>query len=280
MKKDMKYSLIVLIFTLLGCTSSKEDLKVTYLSNCGFLFETQSLKVLIDPFGTEFGNLFYLPTSETKINIEKGNTPFDNIDLVLITHIHGDHFNPFVAEKFLQNNKNAKMICPPQVFKQIKDSSVNFKQIEKQITSPQISMYDLETIEINNISVTAVRMQHGTDRSLQGIDYDDYTDYEKTENFGYLINFEKKVIFHQGDACLKINELAINKLNRNVDVAHLSYFDWDSTSYHLLKEKFRVDNIIFMHGTKSGKELETEEFKIIEPKLVFFKQELESRIFE
>jgi len=123
-------------------------------------------------------------------------------------------------------------------------------------------------------------MQHGTNRSLKGIKYEDYTDYEKTENYGYLIDFNKKVIFHQGDGCLKINKLAINKINRKVDIAHLSFFDWDSITYSLLKEKLHAKNIIFMHGTKPGKELETKEFKSIEPKLILFKHELESRLFE
>jgi len=276
----MKNNLIILILILIGCTSPKDDLKITYLANCGFLYENQSSKIIIDPFGNEFGNFFFLPSHETKTNLEEGNEPFDNIDLVLITHIHGDHFNPFLAENFLLNNKNTKMICPPQVFKQIKDSCVNLKQIESQIISPEISMNNMKKMIINDISVIAVRMQHGTGRSLQGLKYEEYTDYEKTENFGFLLDFKKKVIFHQGDACQKINELAINKINRKVDIAYLGFFDYDSITYSLLKEKLHAKNIIFMHGTKPGNELETKEFKSIEPKLIFFKQELESRLFE
>lgn len=276
----IKVSLIILITFLFGSTFQQNGLKISYLGNCGFLFENQSSKVLIDPFGTEYGNYFYLPTPETARNIEESNDPFDDIDLVLITHIHGDHFNPFVAERFLQKNKKVKLICPRQVFEQIKDSCVNFKQIESQIISPQISLNNIETISINNVSITVVRMQHGTDRNLSGIDYNDYTEYEKTENFGYMIDFNHKVIFHQGDACLKINEEAINNLRRKIDITFLSYFDWDSVSYNMLKEKFQSDQIIFMHGTKPGKELDTEQFKPIESKLIFFNRELESKIFE
>lgn len=43
------------------------------------------------------------------------------------------------------------------------------KKFKEQILSPQVSMNDTVTIQIEDISVTAVRMQHGTDRSLQGI---------------------------------------------------------------------------------------------------------------
>jgi L-ascorbate metabolism protein UlaG (beta-lactamase superfamily) len=278
----MKKYLMVLLFLLFGCVSAEDNLKITYIANCGFLYESQSSKMIIDPFGTEFGDFFFLPSSDTRTKIETAIEPFDKIDLVLITHIHGDHFNPLLAEKFLLNNKNTKLICPPQVFKVIKDTCVNFKQIESQIISPQIPMNDLKTININGITVTAVRMQHGTDRSLQGVKYEDYTDYEKTENFGYLIYVDNKVIFHQGDGDLNINEPAVNKVVsklNHVDIGHLSFFDWDSISYNLLKEKFHAEKIIFMHGTKPGEELETKELKLIEPELVIFKHELESRLF-
>lgn len=79
-----------------------------------------------------------------------------------------------------------------------------------------------------------------------------------------------KLLLH--DACLKFNKLAINKLNRKVDIAHLSFFDWDSISYNLLKENLHVKNIIFMHGTKPGKELETNEFKLMAGKPINMKR--------
>jgi L-ascorbate metabolism protein UlaG (beta-lactamase superfamily) len=276
----MKNILIILIFIFYGFTTHKTTVKITYIANCGFLITNQSVKVLIDPFGTEFGAYFYLPSALTKTNIEEGNIPFDNINFVLITHIHGDHFNPFLAERFLQKNKGTKMVCPAQVRNQMKNSCVNYLQIEPQIICPQVSANNFETISINNISVTAIKMQHGTNRDLKGIRYDDYTEYEKTENFGYLVNFNDKVIFHQGDACLKMNEEILSKLNKKVDVAFLSYFDWDSTSFNILKDKLHAQNIIFMHGTKPAKELKNEQFKAIIPKLSFFNQELESKIFE
>ena len=279
-KKVMKNKLIIIICLLASCTSPKKGLKITYLANCGFMFENQSKKILIDPFGTKYGDLFYLPTSDIQTNIGTGSIPFNDINLVLITHIHGDHFNPFLAEKFLQNNKHAKMICPPQVFNQIKDSCQNWKQIESQIISPQISRFNLEKMTVNGIPLKVLRMQHGTDRSLEGIEYVNYTDYEKIENFGYVMDLNDKVVFHQGDGCLKINEKILNQLPPKIDIAHLGFFDWDTISYNLLKEKLQPENIIFMHGTKLGEELQNKDFKSIETNLIFFKHELESKYFE
>lgn len=279
MKKFNKLYLLILIITLSGFTNQKKELKITYLANCGFLYEGDKSKVLIDPFGTKFGKTFFLPSKETKTNIIKGNVPFDDIDLLLITHIHGDHFNAKLTGTFLLNNPKAKMICPSQVYIQMKDSCISFAQIKSQITSPNLTIGESKKIKINGITVTVIRMQHGTNRSLDGLSYSDYTDYEKTENFGYIIHFDKKNIFHQGDGCLKINEKALKNIDCSVNIAHLSFFDWDSTSLNILKKDLKAEKFIFMHGTKPAKELESEQFKNIAPQLIFFKRELESQIF-
>ncbi len=268
-----------MVIILCGFTNPHKELKVTYLANCGYLYESGKSKVVIDPFGTEYGGFFYLPSDETKQNIIKGNVPFDKIDLLLITHIHGDHFNAKLTESFLLNNSKAKMICPSQVYKQMKDSCKSFDLIRSQIISSKLPMNELEKIKINDLLVSVVRMQHGSDRNLEGVSYSDYTDYEKTENFGYLIRFDKKIIFHQGDACLKLNEKALKAIDCPVDIAYLSYFDWDSISLNILKKNLKVQTVIFMHATKPAKELESDQFKHIAPELTFFKKELEYQIF-
>lgn len=270
---------ILVIILFYAAANQNDALKVTYLGNCGFLYENNSVKVLIDPFGTEYGGFFYLPSEATRKNIDKGNAPFNNIDLLLITHIHGDHFNAKLTESFLLNNNKTKMICPGQVYKQMTDSCSSFSRIKSRIICPDLLMNESENIKINNISVMAMHMQHGTDRSLEGLCYSDYTEYEKTENYGYVIYFKNKNVFHQGDACLKINNEILRNIYCHLDVAHLSYFDWDTVSWDILKNKLEADNVIFMHGTKPAKELQSDQFKKVIPQIILFKQELESKVF-
>ena len=279
MRKLSKLNWLILIIVLCGFTGQKKELKVTYLANCGFLYQSDKSKVLVDPFGTDYGDFFYLPSNETQMNIIQKNVPFNGIDLLLITHIHGDHFTAKLTENFLLNNNKVKMICPPQISEQMKDSCSNFAKIESQIICPSLLMNESKRIEINDFSVTAIRMQHGTDRSLEGVSFSDYTEYEKTENFGYVIQFNETNIFHQGDACLKINEKALSNIDCPIDIAHLSYFDWDSISFNILKRDLNPRTVIFMHGTRPAKELESEQFKEVKSQVIFFNQELENRVF-
>ena len=276
----LKKGLLLIVIMLSGKAAGVEnELEITYLANCGFLYESKSEKILIDPFGCEYGDYFYLPSKETKNKIIKEVAPFDSIDLLLITHVHGDHFNSDLAEQFLLQNKKCKMICPSQVYNQMKDSCLNFNQIKSQIASPQLIMNEFKEMEVKKIPVKIIRMQHGTDRSIEGLNYSEYTDYEKTENFGYVIDLNGKTIFHQGDACLKINKKALANLNSKIDIAHLSFFDWDTTSYNFVKNELKADKVIFMHETIPAEEFDKEEFKATIPKLVFFKKGMEKRIF-
>jgi L-ascorbate metabolism protein UlaG (beta-lactamase superfamily) len=280
--KNLQANLILCIttlFLLCGASLNTNQLRITSLNNCGFLYSSANAKVLIDPFGTQYGKFFYLTSGQTQNNIIEGKTPFDNVDLLLITHIHGDHFNAFLAQEFLLKNTRAKMICPPQVYNQMKDSCTSFEQIKSRIISPQLNMHESKKFAFNKILVTIIRMQHGTSRSLEGIDYSAYTEYEKTENFGYVIKLNDKIIFHQGDACLKINGEALKAIKNNVNIAYLSYFDWDSTSYSIVKNKLHADKVIFMHGTQPAKEMQKEDFQKVIPQLIFFKEELEEKEF-
>jgi len=271
-------ALLVCLFS--GSNLKKEPLKVTYIANCSFLYEAAEEKVLIDPFGTEYGDYFYLPSMTNRSKLIEGLPPFDNIDLILITHVHGDHFNPFLAENFLINNRETKMICPPQVYQQMQDSCHQFFQIESQLVSQPLDMHESKSLNVNHIPITAIRLQHGTTRSLEGIDYKDYTDYEKTENWGYVIRVASNTIFHQGDGSLKINEQALIKIKEKIDVAYLSFFDWDSTSFQLIQNNLHPNKIMFMHGSIPGDELTKSDFKTVEPQLTFFAKELDSMVAE
>lgn len=262
---------LLLTFMVVSCkTNDNQNIEIIALNNCSYLYRYGKNKLLIDPFGTDFGRYFFLTSDSTLKKLGNGEAPFKGVETVLITHIHGDHFNPFLAETFLQKHNSSKMVCPPQVLHLMKDSCRNFNSIEDRIISPELAMAQTQNLTINDVPLTVVRMQHGTDRSLEGIDYSNFTDYEKTENFGYVIRLNNKTIFHQGDGCLNINGEALNALSLDVNVAYLSFFDWDSISYQILKDQMLADTIIFMHGTRPADELQKLEFIPVKSKIFFF----------
>ena len=114
--------------------SQTHSLKVTYVANEGFLIESQTKKVLIDViFNTGFGQ-YLVATKDIQKKLHKALPLFNDVDLVLVTHKHADHFEQVSVGRHLINNSNVYLFCPLEVQKQI-EMLENYREIEDQITS-------------------------------------------------------------------------------------------------------------------------------------------------
>lgn len=80
-------------------------MKLTKYAHACLVLEEQGKKLIIDPggFSKNFGDL-------------------DNILGVVITHIHGDHFDPDNLQAILMANPGVKIFTTPEVIAQWKDS--------------------------------------------------------------------------------------------------------------------------------------------------------------
>ncbi len=85
-------------------------MKITWLGQAGLLFETDGLKIMIDP---------YLSDSVEKLNpAKKRRVPVDdkflkiNPDVIICTHDHIDHTDPETLEFFLNGEKKVDVLAP------------------------------------------------------------------------------------------------------------------------------------------------------------------------
>ena len=111
-------SSIVLAVVLLssGCAAAEPSAKVTYIANEGFLIEVGSHKILIDAvFDDRTITYAHVPDEETLGLIKGSKTPFDEIDLMLVTHSHRDHFSVAPTLEHLEGNPAGILFGPPQV---------------------------------------------------------------------------------------------------------------------------------------------------------------------
>jgi L-ascorbate metabolism protein UlaG (beta-lactamase superfamily) len=130
-------------------------MKVTrYFQSC-LLIEEGGVRILIDPSGQE------------KDNIAK----FGQLDAVLYTHEHGDHFDAEMAKTFVEQG-----VAP------VYANASTAKLIEASKTE----VSDGQEFEINNVKVKAIELPHSL--MIDGSN--------GPQNTGYLIN-EK--LFHPGD---------------------------------------------------------------------------------
>ncbi|MBN2523071.1 MAG: MBL fold metallo-hydrolase [Bacteroidales bacterium] len=197
----IKPIILILILNLyllnVRCSSvEKESLSVTYVANCGFLIESGTKKILVDALFKEGYNRYEIPDSGTRILLTSNKEPFNNIDLILITHSHADHFDPEMVIRCMVNNPDAKLLCPEQVLDIIGKDPAGYEKIRSRITECTPDTFTTEKIEIDGIEVTACRLAHG------------YQNKSDIQNIAYLIRINKIKVFHTGDA----DPLQINKL--------------------------------------------------------------------
>ena len=81
-------------------TADLSGIRVTFVGNSGFLITVGDQEVLIDA-------LF------------EGLPPFDDVDLILATHDHPDHFSATLVEQYLQNNPQAIFMSTKQAASQL-----------------------------------------------------------------------------------------------------------------------------------------------------------------
>ncbi|MEA1786281.1 MBL fold metallo-hydrolase [Arenibacter sp. GZD96] len=179
--KEVMYSLFI-VLTLMACKENKKDtadvgtpsnevsapdpevadIKIIPIAHATAIVEWENLTIYIDPTG--------------------GETAFEGQripDLILITDIHGDHFNLETLEAL--NTQKAKIIVPPAVAEKMPDTFV-----------PQIDvLQNGETKERYGITVEAIPMYNLREDALQF--------HTKGRGNGYVLTIGGQRIYFSGD---------------------------------------------------------------------------------
>lgn len=235
----------------------KSEIKVTYIANMGVLVSTATKNILIDALFDESYDTY--PTTPKNIvsKINKFETPFNSIDLILVTHSDGDHFSvPMVAE-YLSKNKTVKVVCSnitSSALKKCADYNVDTSRIVD--ITPKL--YKSIDTMVNDINIKILRLRHsGSD------DHD--------ENVGFLIDMAGVIVFHSGDSGGDVQRgLAVSGIQEydsigieemKVDLAILNRgFLWDSIApgIQIIEKYLKPKHIILSHFSENNKQGEWE----------------------
>ncbi|MGA2571372.1 MAG: MBL fold metallo-hydrolase [Terracidiphilus sp.] len=155
-----------------NATTQSSGLTVTYIAHCGFLFSSGGQKILTDALIEPSKEWPYdAPSPDLLKKMERGEPPFDHINVVLISHNHIDHHSPALDVKFLLNNPKSVLVTTPEVRLQMEHDSPEFKQIESQVIVPDLDWKQSTTLEVNGIKLELARLKHGDDGQWRSIVY-------------------------------------------------------------------------------------------------------------
>ncbi len=103
---------------LLGCwlaTATAHESQALYLGNEGVLVSHGKDKVVFDAFFSDSHGLYVLVPDELRTGLTEGRPPFDGIDAVFVSHVHGDHFSPEPTLAYLRAQRKVRLFAPRQV---------------------------------------------------------------------------------------------------------------------------------------------------------------------
>ncbi len=155
-------------------------MKITWLGHAAFLLEG-SKKVLIDPFIT--GN----PTASVKVEDL-------SVDLIVVTHGHGDHLGDAVE---ISKRCNAPVVCIHELSRYLAKKNVR-----------AVGMNMGGTAEVNDVKVTMVQALHSADVEENG------TLISVGNPTGVIVELDGVKVYHTGDTDVFLDMQLIGELHK------------------------------------------------------------------
>ncbi|HEY5561765.1 MAG TPA: MBL fold metallo-hydrolase [Clostridiaceae bacterium] len=209
--------------------------KVTYISNAGILLEYNDSKIMIDGFCNSILPIYKNPSDETKKLMISGTNQFKNIDALLFTHNHTDHFDAESTASFLNNSKKTFMLAPSKVVMEIKQGFPNVES--KRLINLEDGLGKTEDININEIEIQSISMLH------------DGKEHMDIRNLAYLVDIAGKRVLHVGDAKpTKENYIHLDIIHKNIDllIAPFPYIGLP-TARQVIEKYIKPRKIVLVH---------------------------------
>ena len=152
------------ITTLLSATPAiahDTHADATYMANEAVLVVQGDTKIMFDPFYSNgFGTYQEVPDSMmAKVMAE--SAPFDGIDGIFVSHVHGDHFDGPKVLAYMQKNTAVNVFLPEQGAKVIRELAGDDDQILNRLIAFELTEGGKpKSAEKNGLKVDAVRIPH------------------------------------------------------------------------------------------------------------------------
>jgi L-ascorbate metabolism protein UlaG (beta-lactamase superfamily) len=145
---------------------------LTWLGQAGFLLETETTRLLVDPWVSPHdGRLIEPPPLDLVA---------DRIDWVLVTHEHGDHLDLPFLRQVATRSPGARLVLPAPIAEQAED------------VLPKTPVRLGDAIEVGELRVEVVPSWHA-------VDVADGYDHHGGRFVGYVVRGAGPVLYHAGD---------------------------------------------------------------------------------
>jgi len=252
------------LFPLQGST-----VEITYIANEGVLISAGGKQVLIDGLHREYQPAYaFLPAAERE-NIETAKPPFDKIDLILVSHMHLDHFHPESIGRYLHHNPKALLVSSQQVVDEVEKNFKDYQSVKGRVIGATPSWKEKVAMKVAGIDIEILRLRHGAGR------------HANIQNLGHVIKLGGKKLLHIGDADTAVENFdEFNLDEEGIDIAFLPFwFLLGAEEQALVRDHIRPKQIIAVHISPGEREKTTAQIKQAFPNALAFTTMLEKKLY-
>ncbi len=267
---------VILVGALTAAAGDRRSsLETTYIANEGFLIEAGGKRVFVDPlFDVTFGR-YLAPTPAQIEQLTRAQEPFANVDLLLITHPHADHFNPKLVVAYLRNNPRCQLIAHTETVDQLRKDE-GFAQIAGQVRETRLELGARERIVANGVVVDALCLLHMRPAGV------DLGTRPPPTSLAFVVELGGARFLHMGDATVELNTEQLKAFPFDavpIDLLFLAYFDRSQTAQRLVAETIKPQQVVAMHLPAKDFADEWRQTLTAYPGAVFFERTMEHRFF-
>jgi L-ascorbate metabolism protein UlaG (beta-lactamase superfamily) len=249
--------------TLLSPTATvqaeSDDVTVTYIGNAGFMVTVGDKKILVDALFTGLRDNYALPKN-IQDTLTSAQPPFDDVDLILVTHGHADHWGPGLVQQHLQNNPHAKFASTTVMTNWLPDFADRLVKLDPTPGKPVQA-------DIDGIQVEALSLSDG---------------FGQSTNIGFVVSVGGVNLFFSGDidtSHVSFEEFRAYQLpEKGIDIAFIPHFYFTDipAEQKFLREGIASKYLVPTHYYYTDPPLNRSYVLSNYPDAIFFNDELQS----
>jgi len=263
----MKFLLYCSLLCFVSLVQSQE-LRITYIGNEGVLIEGSGQKVMIDALFDNYYKPYLSPDASTIKNMMDGVAPFNNLNVLLSTHIHRDHFEVALTGQFLTAHPETQYFSSEQIKNELEKEYDKYQSIKTRVQGYVRDQISHES-ESGGVKLKSFFVYHSGGERNQSI-----------QNMGFIADLGGIKVLHLGDSdSLKERYKSLNLVQYDIDVALVPY--WFLTSdqgQEIINDFIKPKQLIGIHFPKAGSPLALKEIKQRFPNAQVFQNASETYI--
>jgi L-ascorbate metabolism protein UlaG (beta-lactamase superfamily) len=241
----------------------EDDVVIGFLGVDGFFIAHRGARILIDALIDQSQVSDALITE----SLLGGESPFNEVDLMLITHIHGDHYEPNDVLQFLRGHPETQVLSTSQVATDLLSLLEVDDPLRERIVAVEFNEGEEVTLTVNQVQLTAFDLPHPGSDNL--------------ENHGFMLHLGDLNLLHTGDLNFNFNSIDTYPFSGYpVDYAFLPTIMVDDRTHSLIQDWLGDGDLIPMHYRFSGSyagvsAIELQEIRELFPDCIYFTHELQ-----